>query len=250
MASTQELERPIINTVVVGGVGVAARPGARGREEPCKAPIEFAIFSLECYTYTSMKDTSNLNILAVVGMTGSGKSVVVDYLTSMGIPKVHFGNMIYAEMAKRGIERTPDGRSEKEFREMIRATEGKDWVGRQAIAETKDLISAGQKTVVLDGLYSWTEYRLFQHEFPGSLTTIAVVAPRSLRYARLAARPERPFTPEDARFRDYAEIEGLEKGGPIAIADHYLLNDGTEDHLLTQLKAVLTDIKLTPKNAS
>ena len=35
-------------------------------------------------------------------MTGSGKSVVVDYLTSMGIPKVHFGNMIYAEMAIKG----------------------------------------------------------------------------------------------------------------------------------------------------
>lgn len=194
-----------------------------------------------------MKD--NLNILAIVGMTGSGKSVVVDYLTSMGFPKVHFGNMIYSEMAKRGIERTLMA-AVKEFREMIRATEGNDWVGRQAVAETKDLISAGQKTIVLDGLYSWTEYRLFQHEFPGSLTTIAVVAPRPLRYARLAARPDRPFTPEDARFRDYSEIEGLEKGGPIAIADYYLLNDGTEDQLLAQLKSTLASIKLTPKNAS
>lgn len=190
-----------------------------------------------------MKNT-DLKIIAIVGMTGSGKSVVVDHLTSMGFPKVHFGNMIYAEMAKRGIERTPDGHSEKEFREMIRATEGKDWVGRQAVAETKDLIAAGQKTVILDGLYSWTEYRLFQHEFPGALTTIAVVAPRSLRYKRLAARPERPFTPEDARYRDYAEIENMEKGGPIAIADYYLLNDDTEEQLLDNLKKILVELPL------
>ena len=30
----------------------------------------------------------NVKILAIVGMSGSGKSVVVDYLTSKGYPKV------------------------------------------------------------------------------------------------------------------------------------------------------------------
>ena len=188
-----------------------------------------------------MKNT-DLKIIAIVGMTGSGKSVVVDHLTSMGFPKVHFGNMIYAEMAKRGIERTPDGHSEKEFREMIRATEGKDWVGRQAVAETKDLIAAGQKTVILDGLYSWTEYRLFQHEFPGALTSIAVVVPRSLRYDRLAHRPERPFSAAEIRDRDLSEIERLQKGAPIAMADYYILNDGTIDDLYSHLKTILTEI--------
>ena len=34
-----------------------------------------------------MKD---VKILAVVGMSGSGKSIVVDYLTEKGFPKVYF----------------------------------------------------------------------------------------------------------------------------------------------------------------
>lgn len=189
-----------------------------------------------------MSKSNNLKLLAIVGMTGSGKSILVDTLCEQGIPKVHFGNMIYNEMAKRGIERTPDGRSEKEFREKIRAEEGQDWVGRQAVAATKDLIAAGQKRIVLDGIYSWTEYKLFKHEFPGALTLVAVVAPISKRYERLSKRPNRPFTPEDARFRDYTEIENMEKGGPIAIADYYVLNDGSVDHLKSEFQKILKEI--------
>ena len=98
----------------------------------------------------------DIKILAIVGMSGSGKSVVVDYLTEKGYPKVYFGGMIYKEMSRRGIVRTADGESEKKFREMIRETEGKDWVVKQVIEETRGLIGAGQKRIVLDGLYSWT----------------------------------------------------------------------------------------------
>ena len=184
----------------------------------------------------------DMQIISIVGMSGSGKSMAVEYLTKNGVPKVHFGNMIYQEMAKRGIERTLDGRSEKEFREKIRAEEGKDWVVRQAIAEINDLISAGQKRIVLDGVYSWTEYKILKHEFPGELTFVAVVAPRQLRYNRIANRPERPFDAQASRERDYAEIENLEKGAPIAMADYFILNDSDLDHLYAQLKAILNDI--------
>lgn len=186
-----------------------------------------------------MNKSPNLQLLAIVGMSGSGKSVAVEYLTKLGYPKVHLGNMIYQEMAKRSIERTPDGKSEKAFREMIRKTEGQDWVARQAIAETKDLIAAGQKQIVIDGIYSWTEYRAFQHEFPGALVTIAIVTPKALRYERVAKRPDRPFDAEAIRERDYSEIENMEKGGPIAMADYFILNDGSVDDLQTNLKNIL-----------
>ncbi len=185
----------------------------------------------------------DIKLLAIVGMAGSGKSVAVDYLTNLGLPKIHFGNMIYQEMAKRGIERTIDGKSEKAFRETIRETEGHDWVARQAIAEAKDLIEAGQKRIVLDGLYSWTEYRAFQHEFPGTLTLIAIVAPKALRYERIAKRPDRPFDAQAIRERDYGEIENMEKGGPIAIADYYIINDGNVEDLETNLKNILKEMQ-------
>ncbi len=184
----------------------------------------------------------NEKILAVVGMSGSGKSVVVDYLTEKGYPKVYFGGMIYKEMEKRGIERTQDGESEKEFREMIRKTEGKDWVVKQAIEETKDLIAAGQKRIVLDGVYSWTEYKILKREFLKSLSVVAIVVDKKKRYKRVAIRPGRAFDSAAIRERDRSEIENLEKGGPIAAADYYILNNGTIEEMYEEIEKVLKEI--------
>ena len=185
----------------------------------------------------------NVKIIAFVGMSGSGKSVAVDYLTDQGYPKVYFGGMIYKEMEKRGIERTEDGESEKKFREMIRETEGKDWVVQQVIKEMKDLISAGQKRIILDGVYSWTEYKILKKEFPKNLTFVAIITDRVLRYERVAKRPVRPLDGEAIRKRDHAEIENLEKGGPIVEADYFVLNNGTITELEAKLDKVLKEIE-------
>ena len=184
---------------------------------------------------------SEVKILAFVGMSGSGKSVALDYLTEKGIPKVYFGGMIYKEMEKRGIERTPD--SERDFREMIRETEGKDWVVRQVISAVKNLIEAGQRRIVLDGVYSWTEYNILKKEFPGMMTFVAVVADKKLRYKRVGQRPERPFNKNEIIERDRSEIENLEKGGPIAAADYYLLNNSGISELHQNLEKVLEEIE-------
>ncbi len=185
----------------------------------------------------------NVKILAIVGMSGSGKSVAVDYLTEKGYPKVYFGGMIYKEMEKRGIERTEDGESEKKFREEIREKEGKDWVVNQVIAETKDLIAAGQKRIILDGVYSWTEYKILKHEFPKTLTFVAIVVDKKLRYDRVADRPGRAFDAAAIRERDRSEIENLEKGGPIAAADYYILNNGTVSEMQERLNTILKEIE-------
>ncbi|MBR2861946.1 MAG: AAA family ATPase [Bacteroidaceae bacterium] len=189
------------------------------------------------------KEDRDVKILAVVGMSGSGKSVAVDHLTSLGYPKVYFGGMIYKEMERRGIERTPDGESEKHFREMIRETEGKDWVVKQVIEETKNLIAAGQKRIVLDGVYSWTEYVTLKKEFPGEMIFLALVLPKKLRYKRVAARPERPFNHNEIMERDRSEIENLEKGGPIAAADYYILNTGTIEETNAKLDEILKEVE-------
>ena len=116
-------------------------------------------------------------------------------------------------------------KSELPINEEIREKEGKDWVVNQVIAETKDLIKAGQKRIILDGVYSWTEYKILKKEFLKSLTFVAVVVDKNLRYERVAKRPDRSFDARAIRERDRSEIENLEKGGPIAAADYYILNN-------------------------
>ena len=145
-------------------------------------------------------------------------------------------------MERRGIERTKDGESEKKFREEIREKEGKDWVVRQVIAETKNLIEAGQKRIVLDGVYSWTEYKILKQEFPGEVVFVAIVVPKKLRYKRVAERTERPFNRTEIIERDRSEIENLEKGGPIAMADWYIMNDGSVAEMHEQLKRILEEV--------
>ena len=185
----------------------------------------------------------NVKMVAVVGMNGAGKTVAVDYLTSKGHPKIYFGGMIYKEMKKRGIEWTPDGEREKQFREEIRKEGGKDWVVKQVIAEAKDLIAAGQKRIILDGVYSWTEYKALKKEFPKCVTVVAVVIDKQRRYKQAAKRAERAFTPAAIRERDRSEIENLEKGGPIAAADYYVLNNGTVDEMYERLDEILKEIE-------
>ena len=178
-------------------------------------------------------------IIALVGLAGSGKSSAVEYLTKKGFPKVYFGGVIYKAMEEAGIEPTWD--NQQKFREEIRQREGKDFVIRRVIKNIRDLINAGQNKIVLDGLYTWSEYKILKHEFPGQVVVIAIVTPKHLRYQRMVKRPERPMQPREVDQRDWSEIENLEKGGPIAIADYFVINDGNLDQLHQKIDAVTRD---------
>ncbi|HEY5695751.1 MAG TPA: AAA family ATPase, partial [Candidatus Saccharimonadales bacterium] len=184
-----------------------------------------------------MKHHENVKIIAFVGLAGSGKSSAVDYLTEKGYPKVYFGGVVLDEVKRRGLELTQE--NEQPIREELRAKEGKDFVVRRIIKQIHELIEAGQHHIVADGLYTWTEYKALKHEFPGELTVVAIVAPRHLRQHRMANRPVRPLTPAQLDERDWAEIENIEKGGPIAIADHFIMNNKDLDYLHEQVDDAL-----------
>lgn len=175
-------------------------------------------------------------ILAFVGLAGAGKSSAVDYLTQKGFPKVYFGGILYQAMREAGIEITP--KSQEIFREDIRAREGKDFVVKRAIAEAEKLIEAGQHKILFDGLYTWTEYKILRARFGSQMDVVAIVTPRKLRHKRLSVRPDRPFNEAEATERDTTEIEHLEKGGPVAIADYYIENDGDLDQLHAKIDAL------------
>lgn len=180
------------------------------------------------------------NIIAFIGLPGAGKTTATEYVTVKGYPKVYFGGIIYSEMDKAGIEHTAE--NERTFRVEIRQKEGADFAAKRINQEIHNLISAGQRKIVVDGLYSWDEYKCMKHEFPGELEVIAIVAPKRIRHRRLASRPNRPLTVAEATQRDWSEIEDIQKGGPIAIADYYIINDGNIEKLYSQINQILNDI--------
>lgn len=188
-----------------------------------------------------MSHDENVKIIAFVGLAGSGKSSAVDYLTAKGYPKVYFGGVVLAAMSEAGIDHTEA--NEKSFREELRQKVGQGVIADRIVAQLHDLIRSGQHRIVADGLYTWTEYKILKREFPGELKTIAIVTPKHLRHHRLSQRPIRPLTEAEATQRDWAEIENLEKGGPIAIADHYIINDGELEKLHRQIDDALAHIQ-------
>ncbi|NPV66132.1 MAG: AAA family ATPase [Anaerolineae bacterium] len=191
----------------------------------------------------SLRGDTQARLLALVGMPGAGKSLLASYLEQQGFPQFRFGGITMDELERRGWEVTPH--NEKIVREEIRAREGMDAYARRALPIIQAML-AEHRAAVIDGLYSFSEYRTLKAEFGPQLVVVAVACDRALRYARLAARPERPLTPQEAEERDIAEIESLEKGGPIAIADFTILNNTTPADVIAALQRLLDDLNLRP----
>ncbi len=186
-------------------------------------------------------------IVFIVGMAGSGKSILADELVKQGFSYVRFDQIVIDEVKKRGLGVNAD--NEKNVREELRQQHG---MGAMALLNIPTFDALLQKSnVVGDGLYSWTEYKLLKERYEGAMRVVAIYAPPVLRYERLEKRSAEGDT--DSRFRsiprdksqarDYAEIENIEKGGPIAMADVTIINIGTVKEAKKQLNEFLSQIK-------
>ena len=175
-------------------------------------------------------------LLVIVGMAGSGKSSVARYLERKGWRVIRFGALTMQVLEKQGLP--INEANEKSVREELRAKGGMDIYARLLLPSIKE--SLAKNPTVIDGLYSWAEYKFLKGLFKEQMKVVAVYTTRSIRYARLSQRPERPLSRTKAEQRDYAEIENVEKGGPIAIADYTIVNDGTLKGLLLAVDKLLS----------
>ena len=179
-------------------------------------------------------------VIAFVGMPGSGKGTCTDYLAEKyNYPVVHFGNMVYEEVQRRGLDNVRD---EKFVREDMRTQDGSAVLAKHAANKADEYLAAGNESVVFDGLYSWSEFKYLSEKYGNNLLVVAVTAPRQERYERILTRQDshRKYTSLDQiKERDIAEIENLEKGGPIAFADYTIVNDSTLESMLKKLDEIL-----------
>lgn len=177
-------------------------------------------------------------LIAIVGMSGSGKSVASDYLENLGFKKIYFGGVVLSEVKKRGLEVTAE--NEKMVRESLREEYGMAAMAKILLPEIEESIQ--KYDTVLDGLYSWDEYLVLKDKFQDRLKLIAIIADKDLRYKRVSERIVRPLNREEIERRDISEIEHLAKGGPIVIADYYLLNNSNLEDYENRLNEILEEI--------
>lgn len=178
-------------------------------------------------------------VVAVVGMCGSGKSVATDLFVLSNWKRVYFGGVTLEAVKERGLEITPD--NERMVRESLRLEYGQAAYAIKLLPKIKELLQTGN--VIVDGLYTWSEYKYLQKNLNDILSILCIISDRDERYKRLKNRDIRPLSANEAVIRDFAEIENLEKGGPIAIADHYIINNGTKEELERKIAEYIDTFK-------
>ncbi len=175
-------------------------------------------------------------VVAVVGLSGTGKSLSAAYLKKKyDLTTIYFGGYVIEEVRKRNLEITSN--NERIVREDLRVNNGMDAIAKLAI-DAITAATARSHDLLIDGLYSFSEYLFLKKIYGANLVLIANHSERIIRYERLRNRPVRPLQPEEVDQRDLLEIQMIEKGGPIAIADYHVLNNTSEEDLYTQLDRV------------
>ena len=172
-------------------------------------------------------------------MAGSGKSEVARVFEEHGFKRVRFGDITDEELNNRGLE--PNEENERNIREELREKHGMAAYAKLSLPRINGALESSD--VVVDGLYSWEEYSLLKERYGERLNVLAVWSSPAIRHARLAHRAERPLMPTEAGSRDEAEIENINKGGPIAMADFTIKNESSLSDLRRDVEGLISILR-------
>jgi dephospho-CoA kinase len=181
-------------------------------------------------------------LLAIVGMSGTGKSEATKYLAKRyGLTSFYMGGVVLKEVARRGLAGSPQ--NERKIREQLRRRGGMAAIAKLALPSLREFFKSDDR-VLLDGLYSAEELtflRRFAKEF--SVILIALHSDRHLRYERLRTRSIRPLTAGEVDLRDQAELQKLNKAIPIVLADFHICNNRSTRSLHQSLRTVMSELR-------
>jgi len=180
-----------------------------------------------------------MKVVSIVGMTGAGKSEVSKVFEKNGFIRIRFGDVTDEEIKKRVLESGEE--SERLVREMLRQEYGMSAYARLNLSRIDE--ASRHSDVVIDGLYSWEEYTFLKNYYGENFYVVAVWASPKARYSRLTDRLTRRLTVEEAASRDRAEIENVNKGGPIAMADFTIINESSLEDLREETEGIIARLR-------
>ena len=186
-----------------------------------------------------MNSIQVMKVISIVGMPGAGKSEVAALFEQSGFKRIRFGDITDEEVRKRGLDLNEE--NERYVRELLRKEKGMAAYAKLNLPVINSALK--NSDVVIDGLYSWEEYVFLKEHYGEDFLVVAVWSSPNLRYTRLTDRKMRGLTIDDAAGRDRAEIENINKGGPIAMADFTIINESSLKELREHTGEIITSLK-------
>ena len=177
-------------------------------------------------------------IVGLVGMPGSGKSLIVEVAQKRGYAVVTMGDVIREETLKSGLELNPAnvGKVMLDLRKM----NGEGVVAQKCIPKIELQKS---KKVLVDGLRSLHEADVFRNHFQ-QFNLIAVHASPETRFIRLLrrGRSDDPKNWETFHDRDQRELSvGL--GNVVAMSENLVVNEGTPAETQEEVNDILRRVE-------
>ena len=162
------------------------------------------------------------NVIAILGVPRSGKVEALGYLMAVfHLPKVSFGNVIQDELLRRGI--SPGFANERMVRDELRNIHGEDYYANEVIR----MIDANveNENILVEGLDNSIDYQILKQHYGSRLHTITIHLPVGNIFS--------------AFFHDVVQVLRLERGGPIAVTDHLVVNEGDISKMTAALDMIM-----------
>jgi dephospho-CoA kinase len=177
-------------------------------------------------------------VVGLVGMPGSGKSIIVEAAQKRGYAVVVMGDVVREETRNHGLELTPQNVGKVMLE--LRKTGGNGVIAEKCIPRIEN---AKNELLIIDGLRSLYEADVFKAHFP-TFTLIAVHASPETRFKRLNTRRRSDDTAEWQIFheRDMRELSvGL--GSAIAMAEYVIINDNSIEETRAKIEEILSRVE-------
>ncbi len=171
-----------------------------------------------------------MKIFIIVGMPAAGKNIARLYAESQDMVYFATGDIVRAEVKERGLE--ADAVNSSEVSDELR---GEDGMGVTKLA-LEEVLKSGAAVGFLEGMRSWPEIELIREK--ADCVVVAFLTPRNVRRERIVSRGREDDSPQAFDDRDQREL-AYGTAIPIAMADAYILNTGSEDDAISQLDAIV-----------
>ena len=189
---------------------------------------------------------SEIKIIGVTGMPGSGKSVFAEHANNNGYKTVVMGDVVRSKVLENGDEPTPE--SGRKMMIELREKYGEEAIAHLTCLTIDKLTEQGESKIIIDGIRSQAEVIHFREHLGKDFIIVAIHGDPLIRYNRLKlrGRSDAPKTEEDFTKRDEAELK-LGLGETIAFSNYILSNNTSLESFKESSISLLNNLKTGKK---